>query len=175
MSSALSHGQVLATKIDRMADDYPAVEVPTPDYTPLRRAQSISGYSTTREPMDNYPTPDIATLSLLAREDFPGTIWEPACGSGNIARHFPHCIATDIRSDNIFGEARIDFLTEYRQVDHIITNPPIRFVPRTSAENSLRVLKTPPFDEGGRQAQTEQYDSFCLVRVGKRVSRKNDN
>jgi hypothetical protein len=126
MSSALSHEQVLATKIDRMADDYPAVEVPTPDYTPLRRAQSISGYSTTREPMDNYPTPDIATLSLLAREDFPGTIWEPACGSGNIARHFPHCIATDIRSDNIFGEAKIDFLTEYRQVDHIITNPPYR-------------------------------------------------
>lgn len=35
-------------------------------YTPLRTAQSISGFSKTREPMDNYPTPDIATLSRVS-------------------------------------------------------------------------------------------------------------
>jgi hypothetical protein len=95
-------------------------------YTPLRKAQSIAGFSKTREPMDNYPTPDIATLSLLALEEFPGVVWEPACGSGNIARHFPGCIASDIRTDNIFGEPGVDFLKETRLVNHIVTNPPYR-------------------------------------------------
>lgn len=95
-------------------------------YTSLRKAQSISGFGTAREPMDNYPTPDIAVLSLLKEETFDGVVWEPACGSGNIARHFPGCVATDIRHDHIYGEKGIDFLKEYRSVDHIITNPPYR-------------------------------------------------
>jgi hypothetical protein len=95
-------------------------------YTPLRKAQSISGFSKNREPMDNYPTPNIATLSLLALEKFPGVVWEPACGSGNIARHFPGCMASDIRTDNIFGEVGVDFLKETRFVNHIVTNPPYR-------------------------------------------------
>ena len=95
-------------------------------YNPLRLAQSISGYSKTREPMDNYPTPDIATLSLMDLEDFSGIVWEPACGSGAIAKHFPGCVATDLRNDNIYGETDIDFLSEYRKVNHIITNPPYR-------------------------------------------------
>lgn len=96
------------------------------NYNPLRLAQSISGYSKTREPMDNYPTPDIATLSLMTLEDFSGIVWEPACGSGAIAKHFPGCVATDLRNDNIYGETDIDFLSEYRKVNHIITNPPYR-------------------------------------------------
>lgn len=97
-------------------------------YTKLRHAQAITGYGNTREPMDNYPTPDVAILALLAVEQFNGTVWEPACGSGNIARQFPGCIATDIRHDNIYkqGERGIDFLKEHRKVDHIITNPPYR-------------------------------------------------
>lgn len=96
------------------------------EYTSLRRAQSISGYSKTRESMDNYPTPDIAVISLKSRENFSGVIWEPACGAGNIAKHFPGCIATDIRKNTIYGEIGVDFLTEFRKVDHIITNPPYR-------------------------------------------------
>ncbi|GEM_PF-7062921 len=87
-----------------------------PDYTPLGHVQSISGYSNTRAPMDNYPTPDIATLSLLEREDFAGQIWEPACGLGNIAKHFKNCMATDIRQDNIYGETGIDFLTDSAKI-----------------------------------------------------------
>jgi hypothetical protein len=106
------------------------------EYSALRKAQSISGYSNTREPMDNYPTPDIAVISLLEYEDFSGVVWEPACGSGNIARHFPQCIATDIREDNIYGESGVDFLKEYRTVDHIITNPPYRLA-QQFVEHSL--------------------------------------
>jgi len=110
------------------------------NYTNLRTAQSISGYSKSRAPMDNYPTPDIATLSLLAREKFDGVVWEPACGSGNIARHFSNCIATDIREDNIYGENCIDFLKEYREVDHIVTNPPYN-IAQEFVEHSLKCAK----------------------------------
>ncbi|WP_142810680.1 class I SAM-dependent methyltransferase [Tepidiphilus olei] len=96
------------------------------EYSSLKKAQSIVGFSKTRDAMDNYPTPGIAVEALLERESFDGTVWEPACGSGNIARYFPGCIATDIRYDNIYGEKGVDFLKEWRTVDHIITNPPYR-------------------------------------------------
>jgi hypothetical protein len=131
------------------------------EYSDLRRAQAISGFSHTREPMDNYPTPDIAVLSLLQHESFTGKVWEPACGSGNIAKHFPGCIATDIRHDNIFGEKGIDFLTENRQVNHIITNPPYRlalqFVEHAlkCADNKVAMLCKLAFLEG-----KARYDLF---------------
>jgi hypothetical protein len=35
---------------------------------------------------DFYPTPPGATLALLQKEDFPGPIWEPACGAGDISK-----------------------------------------------------------------------------------------
>ncbi len=97
---------------------------PIEEYTRLRKAQSIAGFSNTREPNDHYPTPDIAVSSLLEREEFVGTVWEPCCGAGNIAKFFPNCVASDIRLDNIYGEQGVDFLNEKRSVDHIITNPP---------------------------------------------------
>ena len=92
----------------------------------LKRAQSISGFSNNREPMDNYPTPDIAVVELLKIESFEGVIWEPACGSGHIAKFFEGCIATDIRHNNIYGEVGIDFFLEMKKVDCIITNPPYK-------------------------------------------------
>lgn len=109
-------------------------------YTAMRKAQSIAGFSSTREPMDNYPTPDIAVIALLERETFKGIVWEPACGSGNIARHFPGCYASDIRDDNIYGEAGVDFLSEYRRVDNVITNPPYRFA-QQFVEHGLKCAK----------------------------------
>ena len=93
----------------------------------LKMAQSTAGFSNKRELMDNYPTPDIAIIELLKREDFPGIVWEPACGSGNIAKFFDGCMASDIRKSNIYGEIGIDFLFESRKVDCIITNPPFRY------------------------------------------------
>jgi hypothetical protein len=101
----------------------------------LKKAQSISGFSTKREPMDNYPTPDIAVIELLKRERFDGVVWEPCCGSGNIARHFDNCIATDIRT-NVYGRGGIDFLNEYKNVDCIVTNPPFRLA-KEFVEHSL--------------------------------------
>jgi hypothetical protein len=34
---------------------------------------------------DFYPTPEWATELLLMHEKFKGTIWEPACGEGDMA------------------------------------------------------------------------------------------
>lgn len=102
----------------------------------LKRAQSIVGFSNTRDPLDHYPTPDIAVIELLKRERFDGVIWEPACGEGNIAKFFPGCIASDIRANNIYGEPCVDFLKEFRNVDHIITNPPYRLAQKF-AEHAL--------------------------------------
>ena len=39
-----------------------------------------------RAPFEFYPTPPAAIRALLAAERFEGSIWEPACGNGAIAR-----------------------------------------------------------------------------------------
>ena len=38
-----------------------------------------------------YPTPPEATLALLSAETFDGSIWEPACGEGHIAKVLTSC------------------------------------------------------------------------------------
>ena len=49
-------------------------------------AQSIVGTSKGRSKHDFYPTPAFATESLLEKEQFSGTILEPACGDGAISK-----------------------------------------------------------------------------------------
>lgn len=86
-----------------------------------------------RNKVDFYETPPLATIALL---DFlekngclcPGhSIWEPACGSGKIAEILRNrgynVISTDL-NDFGYGETGIDFLSEQRECDWIITNPP---------------------------------------------------
>ena len=81
--------------------------------------------------LDFYETPEKATIGLLRNEEFPGTVWEPACGSGAIsdvlqAKLGPNnvqCSDINPRGDG----AAFDFLRgKYRgeMPDHIITNPP---------------------------------------------------
>lgn len=79
---------------------------------------------------DFYPTPAWATEAILDREPLPGTIWEPACGDGSMARVImarPDRVvhATDLY-DRGFGQAGRDFLKEpdYTWYGSIITNPP---------------------------------------------------
>ena len=77
---------------------------------------------------DYYPTPPAATRALLAAESFPGSIWEPACGEGHIAKVLADAghdvVATDL-VDYGFGEPGRDFLAERACLaTHIITNPP---------------------------------------------------
>lgn len=75
-----------------------------------------------------YPTPPEATRALLSVEQFNGSIWEPACGEGAIAKELivaSHCVvATDLAAYG-YGVPGIDFLKETRpRAKHIVTNPP---------------------------------------------------
>ena len=97
---------------------------------------SIVGFGKNRAVADFYPTPDYAVEELLKRINFEGSVWEPACGDGAIAKFFPDCLATDLRTDLNYGKGGIDFFTERRQVNNIITNPPYSLAQRF-VEHSL--------------------------------------
>jgi len=92
-----------------------------------------SSRASSADDLDFYPTPPWATRALLER--LPGdlsnqTVWEPACGRGDMVRvlkeKFGRVLATDIEPRGC-GE-RQDFLKIGFQaglgVDWIITNPP---------------------------------------------------
>ena len=83
-----------------------------------------------RERDDFYPTPAEGTRALLAVEKFDGAIWEPACGEGDISRVLESAgydvVSTDL-IDRGYGEARRDFLMEWRPLaPNIVTNPPFK-------------------------------------------------
>ena len=87
-----------------------------------------ASHKTSRRKLDYYPTPDDVTYALM---DFLNldkcTIWEPACGDGTMSKvliKYGHTvIASDIEKTG-YGESGIDFLSEARNCDAIITNPP---------------------------------------------------
>ena len=81
-----------------------------------------------RLPNEFYPTPPEATRALLSVETFEGSIWEPACGEGAIAKELSAAghavVATDLVAYG-HGLPGIDFLKETRpRARHIVTNPP---------------------------------------------------
>ena len=93
-----------------------------------------------RADYDFYPTPPEAVRALLRVESFDGSIWEPACGDGAIAkeleRHGHQVHSTDL-IDRGYGEGGNDFLSpitvariaiENPQLKHIITNPPYSYL-----------------------------------------------
>lgn len=91
----------------------------------FRRAD---GMPPRRAAHDFYPTPPEATHALLSEEVFHGSIWEPACGDGAIARVLQgdgyQVVSTDL-IDRGFGIGGIDFLKETRpRARNIVTNPP---------------------------------------------------
>jgi hypothetical protein len=83
---------------------------------------------------DCYETPDVAVHALLEVENFPGPIWEPACGPGAIVRVLREAGHRVIASDLIdYGcpdsTSGVDFL-KVRQapdgVTAVLTNSPYR-------------------------------------------------
>ena len=101
---------------------------------------------------DLYETPPEAVRALLAAEDLPAGIWEPACGPGAIARVLRaaghRVVATDLVATDLvdYGSpdqdaARIDFLFERSApagVETIVTNPPFKLA-EEFAEHALRL------------------------------------
>lgn len=81
-----------------------------------------------RIPHEFYATPPEGTRALLSVESFDGSIWEPACGDGAMARILSragyHVTATDL-IDRGYGSGGVNFLMETRpRAKHIVTNPP---------------------------------------------------
>ncbi|MCO7728794.1 hypothetical protein NJB93_19630 [Brucella intermedia] len=83
-----------------------------------------------RNAYDFYATPWEATQALLNFFNITGcTVWEPACGDGDMAKIIRSngniVIATELR-DTGYGLPGVDFLTcsVPENVDWIITNPP---------------------------------------------------
>lgn len=85
-----------------------------------------------RIPHEFYPTPPEAVRALMSVEDFAGSVWEPACGDGGIAKVLTEefqlpVVATDL-VDWGYGMSGVDFLEEQRcRARHIVTNPPYGF------------------------------------------------
>lgn len=76
---------------------------------------------------DFYPTPSWASHVLVDNEIFHGDIWECACGDGSMAEVLKktgsRVMASDLY-DRGYGEIGVDFRTQDRRVDNIVTNPP---------------------------------------------------
>lgn len=80
---------------------------------------------------DVYFTPVEAVHALMKVEKLPAKIWEPAAGSGNIAktlRAAGHTVYASDIADFGCGLAGVDFLTTKTilPVDAIVTNPPFK-------------------------------------------------
>lgn len=86
-----------------------------------------------RHEQDWYVEPVWCTELLAAAEPFHGTVWDPACGKGNVAgvfrRRGHQVLATDIvnRGSWILYDTH-DFLSpdDRFEVDNIVCNPPYR-------------------------------------------------
>lgn len=93
-------------------------------------AAAIAPDAENREKDDFYPTHPGATAALLSVESFIGSIWEPACGEGDISRILEsagHTVVSTDLVDRGYGEARRDFLMEWQALaPNIITNPPFK-------------------------------------------------
>ena len=80
-----------------------------------------------RQKDDFYATPSEATLALLSKETFTGSIYEPCCGQGHISKVLASN-GYDVESTDLvdrgYGTSGVDFLMETQQRDNIITNPP---------------------------------------------------
>ena len=88
-----------------------------------------ANFKNDRAENDFYATPDIATLKLLEREKFNGSIWECACGDGAISKVLKdkgyNVYSSDLIDRN-YGEETVDFLKTNKIFDNIITNPPFK-------------------------------------------------
>lgn len=74
---------------------------------------------------DDFQTPPQALKPLLPYLKKEWTIWEPACGKGNLVREFERCGYKTIGTDLLFGA---DFLSEdLDRGDCIVTNPPFKY------------------------------------------------
>lgn len=109
-----------------------------------------------RKPADFYPTPPEVTQALIDELEARGlikkgqSVFEPACGTGELARVFLHngyeVIASDLRHTGYglggydFLNGSGDWLAEYGLIDVLATNPPFSL----AEEFILKALEQAP-------------------------------
>lgn len=104
------------------------------DKTSLATGYFPNKASSTRAVNDFFPTPPIATLSLLKNHKVPKRIWEICAGKGHISaeliRNGHEVYSSDLypyENNLVDVDFGIDFLEAKRQdVDGVITNPPFK-------------------------------------------------
>jgi len=79
-------------------------------------------------PGDDYTTPAWAVKALFMAQDVPGTVWDPACGSGVIVR-VAHDMRHESRGTDIKGGCDLfEFTGRHPRITSedwsIVTNPP---------------------------------------------------
>ncbi len=84
-----------------------------------------------RERDDYYPTPARPICALLDVEEFPGGVWEPACGNGAMSRVLiQYGRLSTVSTDLIYrgyGRGGVDFLkARSLRRPNVATNPPFK-------------------------------------------------
>lgn len=161
------------------------------------KAQSIIGDGHNRIANDFYPTPPSAVEALLQRETFHSSVWEPACGTGNISRvllaHKYNVFSTDLidygygsiqdfltsNIENIASPELCSGLTADTVGYDILTNPPfnlaLEFILQAKklANNKIALLLKTQFLEGTKRYEMFQDKTFplkCMYRFSKRLT-----
>ncbi len=159
----------------------------------MKKAKTIMGNPdhANRAPLDFYTTPPEAVHALLGAEDFPGLVWEPACGDGAIsrvlqARKGNHAVISSDISDYGFGTVGVDFLRPETwpavmralpEVGHVVTNPPFSLAVPFALQalkvsrGKVALLLRLQFLEGGSRKAFFEESSLARVWVfSRRIS-----
>lgn len=140
-------------------------------------SQSLVGYNPQGRPeADYYPTPERATLALLRHITIQDrTVWEPACGNGDISRilekHGSYVISSDLH-DYGFGRSGVNFLEVFqKESDTIITNPPFMLANQFLAQGlnlgvkRIYFLLKLAFLEGNKRSKLLEASPLSRVMV----------
>lgn len=128
-----------------------------------------------KEDLEAYWTPPELIAPLLARERFPGIVWEPAVGAGNIAKCFAdggyRVLASDVK-DYGYPETRIaDFYTDEApgRFNSIVTNPPYacawKWVGRCVGFRPEKLALLMPASTLGDCAKVLPESGYSLTRI----------
>jgi hypothetical protein len=128
-----------------------------------------------RDLNDFYPTPPQATISLIEREPFIGTTWEPACGDGAIVKVMQDrgmdCFFSDFVYRGFGNNNPMDFLKTNMKCENIITNPPFNmaqeFVEHSKkcASKKIAMFLKLAFLEGVKREKMFRDREFPLSKV----------
>lgn len=117
-----------------------------------RNSPAIGERGYERIEFDNYRTPPQVTKILFENINFPspaasGNIWEPAAGSGDMAKVIKDygyvCYTSDIRENLDHNSEGLDFVRSMLlppRVQHVITNPPFNLAD-AFIERALSIIR----------------------------------